>query len=456
MAKIEERFWEERLADSLVALAKAQKPFLKRYWESHGFPTTVTYNGRDETPFPADDHFMIYEDATHSFRFGTNEYFAPLKASLDPVRGVLRDHPVLARALGTRINVNDVQIGVLNGSSLTSLSALIVGQMALNPAASKEGFLQTASKLNALLLSSTSQTNPADEDDLNIGMDAALFYGLRIPQEIDLGEGYALVPLSLIEEHIDREWLQEVAPEHVERRRIEGIYAIVHRFSWKPSVRNRHSMANSPYKAPPPLFHRWTEEFSNLLAVTLGTRTSRIMTLEGCISRTASELLGRHHGPKSPHKGRSISHLFDPFTEFNDADFSQIERAKDLFSRRAATAYADLAPAMYRMAEAHGRDGRFGAHDRILDLAIVFERIFKPPRNEPISKFLQNGTAELLGESEEEKELIKAKVKHLYDVRSAIIHGPSDGRKTQLLREVEKAWTSGAALARDALLQKLE
>lgn len=72
MAKIEERFWEERLADSLVALAKAQKPFLKRYWEFHGFPTTVTYNGRDETPFPADDHFMIYEDATHSFRFGTN------------------------------------------------------------------------------------------------------------------------------------------------------------------------------------------------------------------------------------------------------------------------------------------------------------------------------------------------------------------------------------------------
>lgn len=53
-----------------------------------------------------------------------------MKAALDPVRGVLRDHPVLARALGKRINVNDVQVGVLNGSSLTSLSALIVGQIA--------------------------------------------------------------------------------------------------------------------------------------------------------------------------------------------------------------------------------------------------------------------------------------------------------------------------------------
>ena len=455
MAKFKERLWEERLADCLVALAKAQKPFLQRYWESHGFPTTVTFNGLDETPFPSDDHFMIYEDATHSFRFGTNEYFAPLKAALDPVRGVLRDHPVLARALGKQINVNDVQVGVLNGSSLTSLSALVVGQMALNPTASKEGFLQTASKLNALLLSSTSQTNPADESDLNIGMDAVLFFGLRIPQEIDLGEGYALFPLDHITEYVDREWLQEVAPEHVERRRLEGIFAIVHRFSWKPSVRNRNSMAEGSYKAPPPLFHRWTEEFSNLLAVTLGTRTSRIMTLEGCISRTASELLGRHHRPSSPRKGRSISHLFDPFTEFINADVGQVERAKDLFSRRATTAYADFAPSIYRMAEAHNRDGRFGAHDRILDLAIVFERIFKPPRRN-ISEVLQSETAELVGKTDEEKARIKSDVKHLYDVRSAIIHGPSDKRKTQLLREVQLAWVAGAALARESLLRKLE
>ncbi|MEQ8658829.1 MAG: HEPN domain-containing protein [Hyphomicrobiales bacterium] len=108
------------------------------------------------------------------------------------------------------------------------------------------------------------------------------------------------------------------------------------------------------------------------------------------------------------------------------------------------------------MAEAYGRDGRFGQHDRILDLAIVFERMFKPPKSEPISKFLQKETANLLGGTEEEKERIKCEVKHLYDVRSAIIHGPSDDRKTQLLREVEQAWVAGAELAREALLRKLE
>ena len=123
----DERLWEERLADSLFALADEQKPFLHQHWQSHGFPAKVSFNGRDETPFPADDHFIVYEDATHSFRFGNAEYFAPLKAALDPVRGVLRDHPVVARALGNRISVSEVQVGILNAASLTSLSALIVG-----------------------------------------------------------------------------------------------------------------------------------------------------------------------------------------------------------------------------------------------------------------------------------------------------------------------------------------
>ena len=455
IGQFNERSWEIRLADCLVALAAVQKPFLNQYWRSHGFPTKMTFNGRDETPFPADDHFMAYENATHSIRFGNAEYFAPLKAALDPVRGVLRDHPVLARALGNQININDVQVGILNSTTLTSLSQMIVGQMAQSRTATKEEFLDNASKLNALLLSSRSQVKPNRSNDLNVGMDVALYYGLRIPHEIDLGEGYSLVPLTLIKTHVDREWLQEVAPEHVEWRRTEGVFAIVHKFTWRPQIRNKHSMTERPYKAPPPLFHRWTEEFSNLLAATLGTRTTRITTLQGCISRTASDLLGQHHKPDSPLKGRSISHLFSAFTEFKEANVEQINRAKDLFSRRAKTAYADFAPAIYRMAEAYGRDGRFGQHDRILDLAIVFERMFKP-RNRPISERLQNATAELLGRTEEEMSHIKSEVKHFYDVRSAIIHGPSDGRKTQLLREVEQAWTAGAALAREALLRKLE
>ncbi len=455
LEKFDDASWRQRLADGLVVLSSAQKPYLHRYWQSHGFPAQITYNNHDETPFPADDLYMVYEDARHSIRFGNAEYYSELKAALDPVRGVLRDHPVIAQALGPRIDSDEVQVGILNSTTLTSLSQMIVGQMAQNGSGSSDGFLQTASRLNALLLSSTLRPDLGQANDLNVGMDVALFFGLRVPHEIDLGEGYSLIPLALLKNFVDREWLREVAPEHVEWRRTEAMFAIIHRFAWRPHIRNKHSIDERSFKALPPLFHRWTEEFSNLLTVTLGARTTRVMTFEGCISRVASDLLGQHHGPNSPQKGRPISHLFSSFAKFEEADVKDIEKARSLFSRRAKTDYADFAPAMYRLAEAYSRDGRFAAQDRVLDLAIVFERMFKPG-NRQISKTLQHELAELLGKDEEEKNLIKDRVAHFYNVRSAIIHGPLDNRKERLLREVEPAWLAGAKFARDALLLKLE
>ena len=452
--QFDEGLWKDRLADSLVGLSLAQKPFLHRYWHTHGFPTQVTFNGRDETPFPGDDLYIVYEDARHSARFGNAEYFSELKVALDPVRGVLRDHPAISRALGRQIGVDEIQIGILSSSRLTSLSHMIVGQMARNRAATREGFLRTASDLNALLSTSTIDRKPNRTEAINVGMDIALFYGIRINSEFDLGEGYSLVPLKLLDQYVDREWLRDVAPEHIELRRTEGVFAIVHRFWWRPKIRNRHSSIEGEHKLPPPLFYRWVEEFGNLLAVTLGIRISWIMTFEGCISRVASDLLGQDHSPSSGRKGRSISHLFSAFTELKEADSEQITRAQVLFSRKGISAYAELAPVIYRLAEAYSRDGRFAAHDRVLDLAIVFERLFKP-ENRQISNFLQNETAKLLGQNEEEMARIKADVKHLYDVRSAIIHGPSDSRKCHLLTEVEKAWAVGANIAREALLNKL-
>lgn len=80
--KFDEDAWTERLADGLVELKKAQKPFLQQYWHAHGFPTQVTFNGKDETPFPRDDIWTVLEDARLSHQFGNAEYFAPLVSAL--------------------------------------------------------------------------------------------------------------------------------------------------------------------------------------------------------------------------------------------------------------------------------------------------------------------------------------------------------------------------------------
>ena len=453
--KFDEELWKQRLAESLVVLSEAQKPFLQGFWETNSYPTRVSFNDQDETPFPSDDLIAVYNGARYSTLFGTAEYYAPLTAALNPVRGVLGDHPIIGHALGRELPCDEVQVKILNSTSLTSLYELIVGQMSQNPSSTKTGFLTTASELNMLLSAPKMDKGALRTGALDVGMDIALYYGIRINKEIDLGEGYSLIPLCQIQDYVDREWLREVAPEHVTRRRLEGMFAIAHKFAWSPEIRHKRSRLDIGCRMLPSLFRRGAEEFANLLAVLVGTRVSGMMTLEGCRSSVASELLGQIHGSSSYHKGRSISHLYCGFTELNEANDEQLNEARNLFSRRSNTAYADLAPALYRFAEALSRDGRFANQDRILDVAIVCERMFKPPKGKPTSVFLQNETAALLSDNEEEKERIKAEVKHLYDVRSAIIHGPSDDKKQKLLIELEEAWKAGARIARASLIKKL-
>ena len=453
--KFDEELWKQRLAESLVVLSEAQKPFLQGFWETNSYPTRVSFNDQDETPFPSDDLLAVYNGARYSTRFGTAEYYAPLTAALNPVRGVLGDHPIIGHALGRELPCDEVQVKILNSMSRTSLYEFIVGQMSQNPSSTKTGFLRTASELNTLLIAPKVDERPLRTRALDVGMDIDLYYGIRINKEVDLGEGYSLIPLCQIQDYVDREWLREVAPEHVDRRSLEGMFAIAHKFLWHPEIRHKRSCLDFSRQEMPPLFHLWAEEFSNLLAVLVGTRVSRIMTLEGCRSSVASELLGQIHDSSSRHKGRSISHFYCGFTELNEANDEQLNEARNLFFRLTDTAYDDLAPALYRFAEALSRDGRFANQDRVLDVAIVFERMFKPSKEKPISVFLQNEAAALLSDNKEEKDRIKAEVKHLYDVRSAIIHGPSDDKKQKLLSELEEAWKVGARIARASLIKKL-
>ena len=47
-------------------------------------------------------------------------------------------------------------------------------------------------------------------------------------------------------------------------------------------------------------------------------------------------------------------------------------------------------------------------------------------------------------------------MKHFYDVRSAIVHGPKDERKTRLLGERPEALRNGLELARRSIVKMLK
>ncbi len=451
----EEKEWQARLVSALDTLSTVQKPFIEAYWQTNAYPTQISFNNKDETPFPADDLFDLYESARHAEQFGNTEYYKPLRAALDPVRGVLRSHPVLARALGRMIGNDDVHIGILNGSSLTGLSQIIVGQMKLRKARKKRSFEETAADLNALLQLAAARRPSPLSNDLDLGLDIALFHGIHIRDKVGLGEGYSLIPYSQLTEYVDKEWLEDLAPDHMRSRRWQSICAVVHPFRWQPSIRAKNSEIVEPTRRVPPLFHRWAQEFANLLAVCTGKPLTWITSVEGAVQRSACDLLGAPHRVSNSHRGRSINHLYDPFKKDDITDTALIEETRSLFAKRRDTAYPELAPCIQRLAEALSRDGRYATEDKILDLAVVFERLFKPSPKR-ISGDLQDAVADLLGTNADSKDLLRKTVKHFYDVRSAIIHGPSDERKKRLRTEMGEASKNGFEIARQSLVNKLK
>lgn len=453
ISDFERTAWTKRLSDSLCHLESSQKPFLDWYFGATGY-TRIIRNGRDETPYPSGAIQKLYDDALFEARYKSTEKFRELKAAMDPVRGVLRDHPTLTRALGNNLGCDEFQVGILNHTSMTTLNQLIVGLMESQNGESTDPFLKPSGDLSTLLELAFAQSAMKDAEPLGLAMDVAVFHGTYFESEIELGEDYALIPFEQLSEHVDLDWLEDVAAQQVSWRRLEPVFGIVRRFRWKPSVRSLHNPPNTQTRTPPPLFHRWAAEFANLLSVTLSQRISWLATFEGCIPRRASGLLGSSHVAAQTHKGRSISHLFSAFDKVSPVQIRQIKLVQDLFSRRRETEYPELAAIIQRLAETYRRDGRFGSEDRILDLAIVFERLFKP-RGRSLGRELEKAAGDFLGETDTEKELIREQIRHFYKVRSAIIHGPGDERRKRLINQSDKAWKASEPIARAALLKRI-
>ena len=76
--------WIEPLARALSELSEVRGPFLQDY-SRHNPRERVAVDGRDQTPSPLDDLRMIHVLARHGGMCGEHEYYAPLRAAMDPV-----------------------------------------------------------------------------------------------------------------------------------------------------------------------------------------------------------------------------------------------------------------------------------------------------------------------------------------------------------------------------------
>ncbi|WP_243613864.1 hypothetical protein [Shimia aestuarii] len=179
--------WIKRLTACLHDLEAAQQPFLQWYFTPSGYPR-ILRNGRDETPYPSEALGKLYDDALFEARFRKTEKFKKLKAALDPVRGVLRDHPTLARAMGRDLKRDEFQVGILNHTSMTTLSQLIVGLMEYQDEGTTEPFRKPASDLSTLLELSLVQAEAEKAESLGTAIDVAVYCGACFEDEVELGE----------------------------------------------------------------------------------------------------------------------------------------------------------------------------------------------------------------------------------------------------------------------------
>lgn len=442
--------WCTRLAEALSKLHTAQVPYIERYWQATSYPTRITFNGSDETPFHNDDLRELYDLARLARRTDEIQYYRPLRDALDPVRGVLRSHPAVGRAIGSRVGNDEFLVEISNGTTLTWLSALIAGLMERASELPSDGFHRTAYELGALLDASSSIVETHVPSDLDLGYDLMLFFGPRIDRRIELNDGLSILPFAAVKDWVEPSWIRDFVPEHVDRRDLRQIGAVAHPFRWRPSLHQRSAFREGHIRRTPDF--EWNVlRFLDLLAVCNQSPIVPFARLDGCVHRTACVLLGTVHNHRGIQPGRTVGKRYDPFRQPERLQHNALELALQIHIRKDSQRER-LAPVLSRLAEALARNGPFALNDRILDVSQAIELMFEV-RGTGISKKLQRALSELLAEDQEHNESIRSATRHFYSVRSAIVHGASDDWRKERMKERQRAFTTGFHLAREAYLK---
>lgn len=445
--------WCDRLGPALSQLAKVQAPFLEAYWQANSYPTRVSFNGVDETPFPKDDVAHLYELARMASRSAEKTYYKPLREALDPVRGILRSHPSLAWVLGKQIGNDEFHVKILSGTLLTWLTQIVAGLLERAHDHGDGGYKKAANELGSILDLSSTTLEVNVPNGLDLGYDLLLFHGPEIRNEFEIQEGLIVKPAVVLSDYLDREWIRDFVPDEMDRRDWRQIGAVVRPFHWRPAFRRK---ADYQEERPswPPRFEDDALTFLEILSIANQTPILPFMLMHGCVHRSANGVLGLAHSQGGSQPIRQVGRRRDPFRAPPQLQNSSVDLAKQAYSKRSDEEFERLAPIIHRLSEALARLGRFGANDRIVDISQSLELMFRP-RDGRISQKLQDGMAELLGVDETHKDDIRAAIKQFYDVRSAIVHGATDTRRKRNLEDRQSAFISGFNLTQQALFKML-
>ncbi|MCY4393581.1 MAG: hypothetical protein OXC10_00380 [Rhodospirillaceae bacterium] len=438
--------WVERLARALTELAQIQQ-----HYRDELYIRNAGRSHRDEYPDPSRTYQRFYHSALETESGFQERRFGPVRPALTKARGILSEHPAWAETLEASDN-GQIQFEFPYSAGEKSLLSVIAGLMARGREAGEDGFRVACSEL-ALILEPEGEADPDPvREELLTGYQVVLFQGLMFGEEVRLGDGLAIVPFGRLDAFFDADLLDRLVPGAGKRGAENVTAAIVKPFRWKPAF---------PADGPPSRFDRFADDpfvedadvLIELLALFHAAPAVRIASLTPRIHRRTCLLLGsleHYYSFSGGYRSWMSGWLSGPVAARRDA----IDAAISAFADRNGEGYRHCAPAIARLAEALARRGRFRTDDGILDVAITLERMYRPG-DRGVSAQLQRGMADFLGGSEGDKCRIRARVKHFYDVRSAIIHGPRDEKKRKLLEERPEAFRDGFEMAQRTVVKML-
>ena len=439
--------WIERLAAALVDLEEVQGPYLQSY-QQQKTRKLVIVNGKDETPFPLDDLRMVYSSARHSGVFGQEAEYARLRSVLDPARHILLSHPELERVAvaGRNVGENNFWLRLLNSGTSISAGDLIAGLMARAAEIPGDRFRVAAGELNDLLLPEWEK--PADVlGNLDAGCDALLFYGLTLPERIDVEAGMTILPFREFRRFLERELVDELAPSGAGIHDWRSLGAVVRPFRWRPRFRRAGSM-NEPSRHPGEGFFVDARTLLDLIAVSHEVPVVPLASMSNCIDLSAARLLGQSR-LNTGMLGKWSAGGLDGFSEMPMVSTSGVDEALEAFENRRSGRYERMARFIARLAVALSRTGRFAMQDKVLDVAVTLEGMYELPRRGK-SYELQKRVGNFLGTNATDREQIRETIRRLYKVRSEIVHS---GSGEALPFRKEAAFAAGFSLARKSLFK---
>ena len=396
---------------------------------------------------PARDRLSFYMHAWHSEGIYAARRYPPLRTALENAISVVGQHPLLVPLVKEDGRGLEFSVRILNAQLNTSCLAVVAGLMSRARQVGQDGFRTASFELESLLDSGRDGVPPGSSG-LTVGYHVSLFYGLGFAEDLQIADDITAVSLESTESFLNSDELERVAPGFAGGHGRTGVGALLSPVPWRLTLGPLDDESELELDWGRSFFED-ASSFIKLLSLAHGVPVVPLIDIWYCIHRTSLHLLGQPHY----HAGRKPTSWKLPLARLGKTsplDGSAFDQTKDVFLGLDHRQLGDhLAPVVSRLSQALARTGQYAADDKILDVAIALEQMYRQGWSN--SYQLKTRAAWLLESDAKARRGVFDDVGKLYGMRSTIIHA----NDTPSAEKKKEAFNRGFRVARRSVFRLL-